>query len=76
MLAPALDDPVPAIRVLAVVTLASRGVVEALPVLIEGLTIEQGLPYSDPPQPLSDIAGQTLAFYTGQSFPTPEAWQR
>jgi hypothetical protein len=71
----ALDDPNPGFRVVAAGALIGRGVVESIPVLIDGLSLQQGLPYSDPPRPLAQFSRQTLEFYTGESFATPEAWR-
>lgn len=70
-----LADPNPGFRVLAAGALAGRGVVESLPVLIDGLSLQQGLPYSDPPRPLAQFSRQTLEFFTGESFDTAEQWR-
>jgi hypothetical protein len=75
VLSVALNDPNPGFRVIAAGALIGRGVVGSIPVLIEGLSLQQGLPYSDPPRPLAQFARQTLEFYTGESFGTPEAWR-
>lgn len=71
----ALADPNPGFRVIAAGALAGRGVVESLPVLIDGLSLQEGLPYSDPPRPLAQFSRQTLEFFTGESFATPEQWR-
>ncbi|HUG15744.1 MAG TPA: HEAT repeat domain-containing protein [Thermomicrobiales bacterium] len=71
----ALGDPNPGFRVIAAGALIGRGVVESIPVLIEGLSLQQGLPYSDPPRPLAQFSRQALEFYTGESFDTPDAWR-
>jgi hypothetical protein len=70
----ALADPIPGFRVYAAVPLASRGVIEALPVLIEGLTLTEALPYGDSPRSLAQISRLTLEFYTGETFATPAEW--
>jgi hypothetical protein len=70
-----LTDPEPIFRVHAAGSLARLGVVDALPVLIEGLDLEGGMPFSDPPLPVSDHARTTLEYYTGQSFPDAAGWR-
>ena len=74
VLRPALEDPVLPLRVTATGALASVGVVESLPVLIEALGSEEELWYSDPPRPAADLAREALEAYTGEAFPSPEQW--
>jgi hypothetical protein len=74
VLRPALNDPIPGFRVYAAVPLASRGVVEALPVLIEGLTLQETLPYGESPGALAQVSRLTLEFYTGESFADAAEW--
>jgi hypothetical protein len=56
-------------------SLAGLGVRESLPVLIEGLSSEEELPYSDPPRSLSAFARFVLEQYTGESFSDAGEWQ-
>jgi hypothetical protein len=71
----ALDEPIPAFRVFAAAALAASGVVEALPVLIDGLYLPDDVPFSDPPRPIAPFARQTLEYYTRETHPTPDAWR-
>ncbi|CAN5788394.1 hypothetical protein BH23CHL2_BH23CHL2_23550 [soil metagenome] len=70
-----LDDPEPLYRLHAAGSLAARGVVEALPVLIESLELEADMPYSEPPLTAADHARTTLEHYTGQTFPDAAGWR-
>lgn len=74
-LKPMLTDPEPIFRVHAAGSLARLGVVDALPVLIEGLDLEGDMPFSDPPLLVSDHARTTIEYYTGQSFPDAAGWR-
>ncbi len=71
----ALQDPDPANRVIAAGSLAGLGVVDALPVLIEGLGSEDFLPYHDPPKAVAALAREALEAHTGQAFATPAEWE-
>lgn len=75
LLRAALDDDDPALQVMAAGALARLGVVESLPVLVEGLGSDAELPYDDPPRPLADLALEALVAYTGESFATQAEWQ-
>jgi hypothetical protein len=55
--------------------LAGTGRVDALPVLIEALSSEAGLPYSDPPRPLAAFAQAALESLTGESFADAAGWE-
>jgi hypothetical protein len=70
----ALDDPELDYRVQAAGSLAGLGVVETLPVLIEGLSAAWDMPHSHPPIPVSAHARLTLEHYTGQSFEDQAGW--
>jgi hypothetical protein len=70
----ALDDPELDYRVQAAGSLAGLGVVEALPVLIEGLPAAWDMPHSDPPLTVSEHARRTLEHYTGESFEDQSGW--
>jgi hypothetical protein len=70
-----LDDPELDYRVQAAGSLAGLGVVEALPVLIEGLSAGWDMPHSEPPLAVSEHARRTLEHYTSQSFEDQAAWQ-
>jgi hypothetical protein len=76
LLIPVLQDPDPGLRVMAAGALSGIGVVESLPVLIEGLRSTQPLPYSDPPRLEADLAREALEAYTGESFRSPQEWDR
>ena len=76
VLARALTDPVPAYRVIAAGSLAGKGEVRSLGVLVDAL--DPGgptLPYSDPPRPAADLAREALEAYTGQKFPDAAGWK-
>ena len=74
VLEPMLEDDDPIFRVMAAGSLAGLGVTEALPVLIEGLSSDADLPFSEPPRPLSAYARATLEHYTGESFEDAADW--
>jgi hypothetical protein len=76
LLIPVLEDPDLGLRVIAAGALAGVGVVESLPVLIEGLRSTQPLPYSDPPRLEADLAREALTAYTEESFASPGEWDR
>ena len=71
----ALDDPAPELRAMAAASLAGRGVVEALPVLIDLLDSDAQLPYSRPPTPVADQAWAALNLLTAQAFTTAGEWR-
>jgi len=76
VLATALTDPVPAYRVIAAGSLAGKGEVRSLGVLVDAL--DPGgptLPYSDPPRPAADLAREALEAYTGEKFPDATSWK-
>jgi HEAT repeat protein len=74
LLLPVLRDPDPALQVMAAGALAGHGVVDSIPVLINGLGSDAELPYDDPPRPVSDLAAEALRAYTGQAFVNQEQW--
>lgn len=76
LLRPVLGDPDPSMRVMAAGALARLGVVESLPVLLEGLRSKEPLPFSDPPRPTADLAKEALEAYTSERFSTPEDWEQ
>jgi HEAT repeats len=76
VLRPVLEDSDPNLRVMAAGALSRLGVVESLPVLIEGLRSEETLPFSDPPRPTADLAREALEAYTGEGFVSPEEWEQ
>jgi hypothetical protein len=76
VLRPALADEDPSLRVMAAGGLARLGVIESVPVLIEGLRSEEALPYSDPPRPTAELALEALTAYTDRSFDDPAEWER
>ena len=71
----ALNDPEPVYKLHAAGSLAARGVVESLPVLIDGLELEADMPHSEPPLPAAAHARLTLEHYTGQTFPDLVGWR-
>jgi len=75
VLKPVLEDSDEIFRAMAAGSLAGLGVTDALPVLIESLSSDQDLPFSDPPLPLSAHARLTLEHYTGESFDDAGGWQ-
>ena len=75
VLKPVLENDDPIFQVMAAGSLAGLGVTESLPVLIEGLSSEEDLPFSDPPRPLSAFARATLEEYTGESFEDAADWE-
>jgi len=75
VLEPVLADDDAILSVTAAGSLAGLGVTAALPVLIEALSSDADLPYSDPPRPLSAHAQFTLEQYTGESFDDPADWE-
>jgi hypothetical protein len=75
VLTPVLQDDDEIFRVMAAGSLAGLGVTESLPVLIEGLSSEADLPFSEPPRPLGDYARATLENYTGESFEDAGDWE-
>lgn len=75
MLRGALDDHELVLRATAAGSLAGVGVVEALPVLVEAVTSDAVLPFSDPPRQVADLAREALEAYTGESFPDAAGWQ-
>jgi hypothetical protein len=75
LLEPMLADEDPILRVMAAGTLAGVGVSDALPLLIEGLSSEADVPFSDPPRPIAAQAQFALEELTGDSFETAEEWQ-
>jgi hypothetical protein len=75
VLTPVLEDEDEIFRVMAAGSLAGLGVTESLPVLIEGLSSDAELPFSEPPRPLSAHARSTLEHYTGESFEDAADWE-
>lgn len=75
VLQPVLEDDDPIFRTMAAGSLAGLGVTDSLPVLIEALSSEAELPFSDPPRPLSAYARSTLEHYTGESFEDAADWE-
>jgi hypothetical protein len=75
VLEPMLEDDDEIFRVMAAGSLAGLGVTDSLPILIEGLSSEAELPYSEPPRPLSAYARATLENYTGESFEDAADWE-
>ena len=75
VLTPVLEDDELIFGVMAAGSLAGLGVVDSLPVLIEGLSSDAELPFSDPPRPLSAYARSTLEHYTGESFANAADWE-
>ena len=75
VLKPVLDDPEPIFQAMAAGSLAGLGVTDALPVLIEALSSDADLPFSEPPRPLSAYARLTLEHYTGESFDDAGGWE-
>ncbi len=72
----ALADPDPVIRIIAAGSLAGLGRVDALRVLVDGLGVDAPLfPHPNANLPASDLALETLTFYTGQEFSDPGAWR-
>ncbi len=67
-LRPALENDNASLRTLAAGTLIGWGEKEAIPVLIDSLTSEELLPYSEPPTPLLVLAAEALPYYTGEDF--------
>jgi hypothetical protein len=63
------------IRTMVAGALAGHGVVEALPVLIEAMSSEADLPFSDPPRLLAAFAQSALEAYTRESFADAPAWE-
>lgn len=74
-LMPVLDDEELAFRVIAAASLFGVGVAEAFPVLVEGLSTDEFLPYRDYPRLVSDLAREALEYYTGQSHSTVAEWE-
>jgi hypothetical protein len=62
-------------RLHAAGSLVARGVIEALPVLIDSLELEADMPYSEPPLPAAEHARTTLEHYTGQTFADAAGWR-
>lgn len=75
LLAPVLEDEIQAFQIVAAGSLARLGVVESLPVLIEGLASDSELYHSHPPELIADFARETLEHYTGESFADAAGWQ-
>lgn len=75
LLRPLLTHNEPVYQAMAAGTLAGHGVVEALPVLVEALSSEAELPYSDPPRPLATYAQAALEALTGESFADVSGWE-
>ena len=63
------------IRTMVAGALAGHGVAEALPVLIEAMSSEADLPFSDPPRSLAAFAQSGLEAYTRESFADAPAWE-
>jgi hypothetical protein len=75
LLRPLLTHNEPVFRAMAAGSLAGFGEVDALPVLIEALSSEAELPYSDPPRPLATFAQAALEGLTGESFADASGWE-
>lgn len=75
ILMPVLEDENEAFRVIAAGSLSGKGIVMSIPVLIEGLSSEEQLPFSDPPRLAADLAREALEYYSGQTFTDPTEWQ-
>lgn len=67
-LAAVLDDTDFGLRTIAAGRLIGWGEKQAIPVLIESLTADENIPYSDPPAPLWTLAQAALPAYTGEDF--------
>lgn len=76
ILEPLLNDDVEAVRVCAAGTMANKGVVKAIPVLIESLDSAGLIEWLHPEREIADFALEVLAFYTKQTFQTKQEWQQ
>jgi hypothetical protein len=75
VLGPALTDQDVVVRIMAAGSLLTLGRAEAIPVLIDALSGDTILPYSDPPLPMADLARAGLEAYTGQVFADASGWE-
>lgn len=75
LLTPVLEDDDARFRVIAAASLFGIGVTDAGLVLIEGLSVDEALPYSHPPRPVSELATEALEYYTGETHDGAAAWQ-
>ena len=75
LLALALEDSVTSHRVIAAGSLAGLGYVDALPVLIVGLSDNASLPFDTFGREVKDLALEALTAFTTQAFEDPESWE-
>lgn len=76
VLATLLEDEVEAVRVSAAGTMANKGYVNALPVLIESLDSTGLIEWLHPEREIADFSLEVLTFYTKQSFQTKQEWEQ
>ncbi|KKR04539.1 MAG: Peptidase C14, caspase catalytic subunit p20 [Candidatus Uhrbacteria bacterium GW2011_GWF2_39_13] len=76
VLEPLLEDDVEAVRVCAAGTMANKGVVKTIPVLIESLDSTSTIEWLHPEREIADFALEVLTFYTKQMFQTKQEWQQ
>src|SRR3989338_1399281 len=76
VLEPLLEDEVEAVRVCAAGTMANKGYVKALPVLIESLDSTGLIEWLHPEREIADFSLEVLTFYTKQSFQTKQEWEQ
>ena len=76
VLEPLLEDDVEGVRVSAAGTMANKGVVKTIPVLIESLDSTGTIEWLHPEREIADFALEVLTFYTKQTFQTKQEWQQ
>lgn len=75
VLLPLLQDDSEIVRISAAGTLANKGYVEALPVLIEGTQSTEYITYMHPERSIATFSQEVLAAYTQQEFTEYQEWQ-